>query len=371
VPIRFELAADDEAGLAFAASPLLETVLSLHVLAEPRHHALQHGWVRAMRGLRPALRREIATLSFLYRWTLPNCVLPSPEAGDEDFDAELARLRSLRADEAAFELLRPLYDHGGERRRLRKALRDPDARALALARAGALGEASRQAAQLLFDDPAGLLERFARLLAAYWEEAFAAEWARVEPRLAEGIAAAGATIAREGVYRFLLGLAPALRVDPAAQSFGLDVPHEHRVAVGGGNPLLLIPSAYVWPHVRVNCDPPWPLVLVYRAPYLAESPGPAAEPDLVRSLRALAAPVRLRILELVALRPRTTQEVASLVSLSEAGASKHLRLLAAAGLLAQRREGYYVVYSLAPGRIAALAAALRALERPGPPGGEA
>jgi DNA-binding transcriptional ArsR family regulator len=33
--------------------------------------------------------------------------------------------------------------------------------------------------------------------------------------------------------------------------------------------------------------------------------------------------------------------------LSEAGTSKHLRLLAAAGLVETRREGYYVLYSLA------------------------
>ena len=30
---------------------------------------------------------------------------------------------------------------------------------------------------------------------------------------------------------------------------------------------MLVPSAYVWPHVRVNCDEPWPLALVYPAPF--------------------------------------------------------------------------------------------------------
>ena len=28
------------------------------------------------------------------------------------------------------------------------------------------------------------------------------------------------------------------------------------------NPLRLIPSVYVWPHVRVNCDAPWPLAVL-------------------------------------------------------------------------------------------------------------
>ena len=358
--IRFHLAADDEAALAFAASPLLEAVLSLHVLSEPRHHALQHEWVRAMRTLPRALRRELTALSFLYRWTLPNCILPSAADADEEFATELARLRALPPEVAAFELLRPLYDHGGRQRGRRRVLRDPEVRAVALRRAGRLGAGSRQAASLLFDDPRALLLRFASLLEAYWEEAFAAEWERVEPKLAEGIAAAGRTIAHDGLYAFLLQLAPRLRVDPAAQTFGLDIPHDHDVELGATNPLLLVPSAYVWPHVRVNCDGPWPLTLTYRAPYLVERPRtPAAE--LERALRALAAPTRLTIVGLVAERPRSTQEIASLASLSEAAASKHLRQLAEAGLLTARREGYYVLYALAQDRLDEVAAALRSL----------
>ena len=84
IAIRFHLAEDEQAGLAFGYSPLLETVLSLHVLAEPKHHALQHDWVRAMRGLPPGLRRELRVLEFLYRWTLPNFVLPSATTEFED-----------------------------------------------------------------------------------------------------------------------------------------------------------------------------------------------------------------------------------------------------------------------------------------------
>ena len=83
-------------------------MLSLHVLVEPKHHALQHDWVRAARSLRPGLRREIAALSFLYRWTLPNCILPSARTAFEDFGTELTCLGSLRTETPAFELLRSL-----------------------------------------------------------------------------------------------------------------------------------------------------------------------------------------------------------------------------------------------------------------------
>src|SRR4051812_13947083 len=168
IAVRFRLADDHGAALAFGYSPLLETVQSLHVLSEPKHHALQHEWVRSMRRLPPSLKRELTALSFLYRWTLPNCVLPDATTPYEDFEAELAGLRGLRTDVAAYELLRTVYDHGGGTRPARKRVRgDPRIRAGAIARAGRAGSGTRRAAAQLFDAPAAFVERFAALLEAY------------------------------------------------------------------------------------------------------------------------------------------------------------------------------------------------------------
>ncbi|HEU5213547.1 MAG TPA: DUF5937 family protein [Gaiellaceae bacterium] len=358
IAIRFHLGDDEQAALAIGYSPLLETVLSLHVLAEPKHHALQHDWVRAMRGLPPALRRELRALEFLYRWTLPNCVLPSATTEFEDFETEVARLRALPVDVAAFELVRTVYDHGGRGRR-KQVLADPDVRTAALRNSGRKGSATRRAAAQLLDDPAAFVDRFATFLRGYWDEAFAAEWERIEPRLAGSVVAAGRAIASDGAFPFLVGLAPRLRVDPAARTFGLDIPHDHDVELTAQNPLLLMPSVYVWPHVRVNCDPPWPLTLSYRAPYLADSLRHTPPPELVRVFRALGDTTRMRILEQLARQPRSTQELAPLVGLSEAGTSKHLRLLAEAGVVTTRREGYYVVYSVVGERLDSLAGDLR------------
>jgi hypothetical protein len=224
----FELGDEQDGAVAFSYSPLLESVQSLHVLAEPKHHALQHDLVRRMRALPASLRREISALSFLYRWTLPDCVLPAADTGYEGFDVELARLRRLRTDVVAFDLLRPIYDHGGRPRPgRRRILTSPEVRTGAVRSAATLGAQEGRAATMLFDDPAAFVERFAALLEAYC----------------------------------------------------------------------------------VNCDPPWPLAVVYRAPYLTDRRRPTP-PQLVQLLKALADPTRLRILELVGERPRSTQELA-------------------------------------------------------------
>jgi DNA-binding transcriptional ArsR family regulator len=342
--------------IAFAYSPLQEAVLSLHVLVVPKHHALQHEWVRSMRSLPPELKRRIAEFGFAYRWTMPGFVTTSPEDEFTDFEQDLRDFAGHDPLTLGLDFLRPLYDHGGHRDA--ELLEESTVREHALAQCERHG-ASPELVTLIFDDPAELGRRFATLLTDYWEAGFAAEWARIEPRLTDAVAEAGREIAVDGIYSFLRGLAPRLRIDPEREEFGLDLPHHHRVEVTEQRRLVLVPSAFVWPHLRVNCDEPWPLSLVYPAPFVIEDAKPRIpSADLVDVLDALGNATRLHALRLIAERPRSTQELARLVGLTEAGTSKHLQKLAAAGLLSTRREGYYVLYSVAVDRIRPLSGAL-------------
>ena len=78
--IRFRFAADPAESIAFSYSPLLEAVLSLHVLSAPKHHPLQHPWVRKARALPASLRRDIARFGFAYNEFVPEFLMPSPAA---------------------------------------------------------------------------------------------------------------------------------------------------------------------------------------------------------------------------------------------------------------------------------------------------
>jgi DNA-binding transcriptional ArsR family regulator len=357
--IRISLPEHPAEHVAFAYSPLLECVLSLHVLVGPKHHALQHEWVRRMRSLDPALRREIDAFGFLYRRHLPDFLVPSPAGPAASFEEELDAIVALGPELLLEELGRPLWDHGG--RHGEGVYDDPAARRAMLEHAAADGEGSRACVELLLDDPVGLARRWTAMLAAYWEAAFAAEWERVEPLLAGAVAEAGRTLASAGIWAVLGRLPARCRVDTGRRRLVVDLPHEHDVEISEANPLVLSPSVFVWPHLRVNCDPPWPTALVYAAPSLAREAAPRVPPaELLRILRALGDDTRLRILKLIVERPRTTQELGPLVGLSTAGLSKSLRRLAEAGLIVPRREGYYVVYSLDPERLAAIAPALTA-----------
>lgn len=327
--------------MQFASTPAYEAALSLHVLADPRLHAMQHRWVRRARRLPVALRRRIE--AFRFAWVLgpPDFMLPVGDA--PDFDAELARLRTLPADLVAFQFLRPFWDHAGERDP--DLLRRTDVRAHVSRQVEIYG-GERDLALLLFDDPATLRDAFLDLIEEYWQAAFGDEWGRLAPQLSAAVDEDRALVECDGIYALLPKLGRRLVVDEARQEFGIDLPHHHRVSVTPDNPLILLPSAFVWPGVRVNCDAPFPSTLIYPARFIARDARPMSESSPLQLLRALADDTRLRALRLIAKQSRSTQELAALVAISEAGLSKHLKVLADAGLVTTKREGYYVLYAL-------------------------
>jgi len=210
--IRIALPGQPEESVAFAVSPLLECVLSLHVLLGPKHHALQHEWVRRMRGLDPELRRAVEAFGFVYRVHIADVFLPTADDEVETFDEELERFRRQPPELLLPVLARALYDHGGSG--------EIDAAAVA-ARGGAE----------LVDDPAAFAGRLADMLERYWQAGFAEEWARIEPLLAQSIVEAGRSLAADGI-RPVLGRLPAhCRFDPDRNELVIDVPHEHDLAV--------------------------------------------------------------------------------------------------------------------------------------------
>src|SRR5258708_25119474 len=62
--------------------------------------------------------------------------------------------------------------------------------------------------------------------------------------------------------------------------------------------------------------------------------------------RVLGEPMRLRILRAVCRRPLTVNEIVKTVGAAQANVSKHLSLLAGAGILARRKDGQSVYYGM-------------------------
>jgi rhodanese-related sulfurtransferase/DNA-binding transcriptional ArsR family regulator len=77
--------------------------------------------------------------------------------------------------------------------------------------------------------------------------------------------------------------------------------------------------------------------------------------------KALSSPARLEILELLAQAPRTVEILAKEIAQSIANTSHHLQALKRAQLVAPRRDGVHIIYSLAAPDVAALLVQLQAV----------
>jgi ArsR family transcriptional regulator len=83
--------------------------------------------------------------------------------------------------------------------------------------------------------------------------------------------------------------------------------------------------------------------------------------ELATAFKAVADPGRLRLLSFIAAQPGAEACVCHLVEplgLAQPTVSHHLKVLAAAGLLARERRGTWMFYRLVPARVEALRQAL-------------
>jgi len=93
------------------------------------------------------------------------------------------------------------------------------------------------------------------------------------------------------------------------------------------------------------------------APLLAAPLGESDAEQLAAAFKALADPVRLRLLSLIAAAPdgeACSCDLEEPVGKSQPTVSHHLSVLAAAGLITKEKVGRWVMCSVVPERLAAL-----------------
>jgi DNA-binding transcriptional ArsR family regulator len=86
-----------------------------------------------------------------------------------------------------------------------------------------------------------------------------------------------------------------------------------------------------------------------------------AEDDLIEALKALAHPLRFRILAVLAAGERNVGEIEQVTGITQPGLSQQLSVLRKAGLVDTRKEAKLVFYAVAGGQIGAVTTALAAL----------
>jgi DNA-binding transcriptional ArsR family regulator len=294
------------AHVRFGISPLNELLRSVAVLDDAAGQALHLPW--AIEARRRTAGLDLGALRALQpgeRYS-PDFVDPPPSSPLAEIDEEIAAVAATAPEQSRAEILRAYP-----------------------------GDSLPSSLARLVDDPAALAD----LLRAYWDRALAAHWPRVRALLEGDVLYRARQMADGGAERLFADVDPTvrftdgvLRVDKRAQQT-LDL--EERG-------LLFVPSAFVWPAVRVVTDPQWQPTIIYPA----RGVGTLWEPDRTPAPDALGALLgRVRAEVLAALdRPRSTTDLARALDVSPGGVSQHLRVLREAGLVHGHRVGRVVLY---------------------------
>jgi DNA-binding transcriptional ArsR family regulator len=192
-------------------------------------------------------------------------------------------------------------------------------------------------------DPESARDRVADQLEDAWRRLVLPWWPRVRELVDADIEYRSRLLAAYGLGHVVGGLHERIRwegdavvIEPAAEDLEREL---------GGDGLILMPSAFVWPSVTAIVDPPWRPTLVYPARGIgALLGGRAAAPlPLARLLG------RTRALLLADLAdPSSTAALAARHGLAPSTVSAHLAALEGAGLLLRRRHGHEVRYRRTP-----------------------
>jgi DNA-binding transcriptional ArsR family regulator len=314
--IELVLAHTDLARVRFAHSPIRELVASLLTVQDRTRQVIHGSWLAAARPRLGGVRLELLTAlapgcRYLPQFLLPAVSKPWPELAEE-LDAVAASPPAVVRDE-----LDELY----EDRPLPAILRP------------------------LYEDPATHLAKVVEELDRYWQAAIQPVWQRVRAACAADLTYRMEQFANGGLARVLADLHGELTLE--GDRLRVDKPHQCQQRFDlAGTGILVVPCAFIWPTLMVECCGVEQPAVTYPARGVAELwEEPAAEH--ADPLIALVGRTRATLLTTLDL-PRSTTQLAGQLGLSPPAVSQHLKVLKDAALVTGRRRGRMVLYQRTP-----------------------
>ncbi|OPF78201.1 transcriptional regulator [Streptomyces antioxidans] len=370
MPVVIELGPAPEQRISTRLSPLAELCACLHALDGPRHHPASRRWAGAvLEGADERLLERAGGWAPLWGAFRARYLLPLTPGPERDLEEELAQV--ARLDEETFTTMTeqalvgknghgpgsgpdpgsgngsghgpvPASDHGsghGPGPGSRRGGRTPER---FLARLRQLSERRFALGLRLLADPSGFRDALLAFLSAVAEEVFEAEWTRLRPILEADARVRSHEHSRYGPA--VLAGFPTARMEQDPPRVVFDKLYNARASLAD-HPCLLVPSLHINPHLAIKHYPGFPVVVQYPV-----RDGAGAEPTaldvVVRGLRALDEPLRIRMCRALLRQSMTTTELATQFEMTPPQMSRHLRKLREAGMVHTHREGARVHYQL-------------------------
>jgi DNA-binding transcriptional ArsR family regulator len=290
-----------------------ETLAALRTFIDDRARAYHEPWHRLVRQRTSEL--DLAPLFAVepLRGYIPDFITPPPQVPWPRLRDQLAEIAHTPTEQVEHEL--------------------------ELCRRTVTDERHRRQLEVMLDDPARARELLVNCIHAAWGALVAPFWVRIRGLLARDVEERSRTLAGRGLRDALDELDPRIRWTRR----GLSVANSGREVIAiGDRGLVLMPSAYMWPHVGTVFEAPWQPTIIYPARGVAELwQAPTVASDALARLLGRTRAVVLASLE----HPLSTTALAALIEVSPAGASRHLLALRDAGLIAGTRHGHEIRYA--------------------------
>ncbi|MFD0444282.1 DUF5937 family protein [Streptomyces indonesiensis] len=347
MPVVIELGSAPEHRISTRLSPLAELCACLHALDGPRHHPASRRWVGAvLQGADERLLERAGGWAPLWGAFRARYLLPLTPGPERELEEELAAVAGL--DEETFttmteQALVGKNGHGpgsghdlgsghGPGSGSRRGGRAPER---FLARLRQLSERRFALGLRLLADPSGFRDSLLAFLSAVAEEVFEAEWTRLRPTLEADARVRSHEHSRYGAA--VLAGFPTARMEQDPPRVVFDKLYNARASLAD-SPCLLVPSLHINPHLAIKHYPGYPVVVQYPVRH-----GAGAEPTaldvVMRGLRALDEPLRIRMCRALLRQSMTTTELATQFEMTPPQMSRHLRKLREAGMVHTHREG--------------------------------
>jgi DNA-binding transcriptional ArsR family regulator len=198
------------------------------------------------------------------------------------------------------------------------------------------------AVRAMIEDPEAARDRLAGHVGDAWHRLVLPWWPRVRELIDADIEYRTRVLAEYGLGQVVAGLHE--RISWSGNTIVIESRADEERELGGDG-LILMPSAFVWPMVTAVVDRPWQPTLVYPARGVGALLGgrATASAPLARLLGRTRALILTDLAE-----PASTAVLAARHGLAPSTVSAHLAALSDSGLTVRRRHGHEVYYRHTP-----------------------
>lgn len=293
---------ENDIKVEFTFSPLSEMLASMHVLSKPEHHLDRMKWVRSTTEEMPGelLEDIIKCGSITNEWLIVmdfSVINPYSELCIPDALKELEKLSLYK-----WNMVFKSYNKS-----------------------------------ISVDEKSWIIY----IMRKYYESVFSHEINFLQPFLMHTIKKEIKAYREEGLLNRISTIHE--RIEVKETEIILHKNREYRFDARELSKISITASTFISPHLLMHEDKG---ILYLTMLVLVEEKEETVPVDLVNLLKALGDETRLKILHEMRKEPATTQVLAVKLKLTEAGISKHLKILSNALLLNKIRKGNYMLYSI-------------------------